>query len=95
MGRIVDELLGGNVIDAVRKYVECGLGNRWFVRTETEYDDGSEIECRGISSLTRLEAVYVRCCVGTTVLILSSRDGFQRKRKSRNAFKFVVGIAGE
>ncbi|MDF2938705.1 MAG: hypothetical protein K0Q90_4078 [Paenibacillaceae bacterium] len=24
-----------------KKYVEIGLGNRWFIRTETEYPDGS------------------------------------------------------
>ncbi|MEK3747390.1 DUF3977 family protein [Paenibacillus sp. FSL E2-8871] len=24
------------------KYIEFGLGNTWFIRTETELEDGSE-----------------------------------------------------
>ncbi|MEH7215922.1 DUF3977 family protein, partial [Bacillus toyonensis] len=26
------------------KYIEIGIGNRWFVRTETENTDGTEFE---------------------------------------------------
>ncbi|MGR5905201.1 DUF3977 family protein [Bacillus paranthracis] len=30
------------------KYIEIGIGNKWFVRTETENKDGTEFEERGI-----------------------------------------------
>ncbi|MCZ8517047.1 DUF3977 family protein [Paenibacillus filicis] len=26
------------------KYIEIGLGNTWIVRTESEFNDGSEIK---------------------------------------------------
>lgn len=29
------------------KYVERGLGNTWFLRTETELEDGTEFEAKG------------------------------------------------
>lgn len=36
-------LLGGKCARYM-KYIEFGLGNTWFIRTETELEDGSEFE---------------------------------------------------
>lgn len=30
------------------KYIEFGIGNTWIVRTETEFEDGTEYEQKGI-----------------------------------------------
>lgn len=36
----------------MKKYVEIGFGNMWFIRTEIEHDNGQETEHRGIGRLT-------------------------------------------
>jgi len=78
----------------MKKYIEIGFGNTWFVRTEIEDDNGDETEHKGIGRLTRIEGVYLRVWVGQTVFILSSNKGFQKMRKNRKTFKLVLGIAG-
>ena len=42
------------------KYIEIGIGNKWFVRTETENKDGTEFEERGIIKPIYFESLYVR-----------------------------------
>jgi hypothetical protein len=34
--------------ELILKYIEFGLGNTWLIRTETELDDGTENEEKGI-----------------------------------------------
>ena len=70
----------------MKKYVEIGIGNRWIVRTEIEHEDGTESEYRGISHLSKIQGVYLRVWVWRTVLIVSSNEGFKRRRKDRRAF---------
>lgn len=43
------------------KYIEIGIGNTWFVRTETENKDGTEFEERGIINLFILSLYMYEC----------------------------------
>lgn len=52
------------------KYIEFGLGNKWFIRTETEIDDGTEYEEKGIVRPIRFQSAYIRIWICKTVLIL-------------------------
>lgn len=79
----------------MKKYVEIGFGNTWFIRTEIEDENGEETEHRGFGHLTKVDGVYLRVWVGQEVNIWSSNEGFTKMRKNRNAFKFLFGIAGE
>lgn len=74
------------------KYIEFGIGNRWLVRTETEFADGSEKEQRGINGPIRLHSIYFRIWVGKTVIILNSREGIIHMKKQRIQFKLVLGL---
>lgn len=75
------------------KYIEFGIGNRWLVRTETEFADGSETERKGIEWPVRPESVYVRLWIGRQVYILSTKGGFSRKIKPRRTFKLILGVS--
>ncbi|MFB9328930.1 DUF3977 family protein [Paenibacillus aurantiacus] len=74
------------------KYIEIGLGNTWIVRTETELPDGSEREQKGIIRPIIFHSIYLRIWLGNTVMIWDSKEGFKRTRKSRNAFKLILGM---
>ncbi|UUZ97727.1 DUF3977 family protein [Paenibacillus sp. P25] len=69
-----------------------GFGNKWLIRTETELDDGTEFEEKGITGPIRFHSVYVRMWIGKTVLILDLQQGFKVRKKGRNALKFIFGI---
>lgn len=84
-----------NVGRDVAKYIEGGIGTRWLVRTETEHADGTESEHRGVERLSVVRGVYLRVWLRKTVYVISTRDGFKQNRKSRIAFKGVVGIEGD
>ncbi|WP_218094560.1 DUF3977 family protein [Paenibacillus solanacearum] len=77
------------------KYIEFGIGNRWLVRTETELEDGSETEARGIVRPILYHSFYFRIWVGKTVWIWSSKEGFKKTAKSRHAFKLIFGIVSD
>ncbi|EJR63160.1 hypothetical protein IIO_02257 [Bacillus cereus VD115] len=74
------------------KYIEIGIGNRWFVRTETENTDGTEIEEKGIVKPIYFESFYVRVWVRKTCFIFDTKEGFKKVRKSRAEYKFIIGI---
>jgi hypothetical protein len=42
------------------KFIEFGIGNNWLIRTETELEDGSEFEEKGIIGPIRLHSTYLR-----------------------------------
>ena len=63
------------------KYIEIGIGNRWFVRTETENKDGTEFEERGIIKPIYFESLYVRMWFRKTCLILIRKKGLKRLRR--------------
>ncbi|ULL16124.1 DUF3977 family protein [Paenibacillus sp. H1-7] len=61
----------------VKKYIEIGLGNRWFARTEYEREDGTEFERRGMDFPNKFESVYLRIWMGKRVLIWDSKEGMR------------------
>jgi len=75
------------------KYIEFGIGNTWFIRTETELRDGTEIEQRGIVRPVRFRSAYLRIWLGKTVYIWDTREGFKKTKKARRTFKFILGLA--
>ncbi|HGH1672321.1 MULTISPECIES: DUF3977 family protein [Bacillus] len=75
------------------KFIEIGIGNKWFLRTETELSDGSEFEEKGISYPIKFQSVYIRIWIRKTVLIIDSKEGIKKTKKKRNAFKIILGIA--
>ncbi|MBW8348504.1 DUF3977 family protein [Bacillus sp. IITD106] len=74
------------------KFVEFGLGNTWFIRTETELNDGTEFEEKGIIGPIKIQSLYLRIWIGKTVFILDSKEGFKKTKKNRNEIKFIFGI---
>lgn len=76
----------------ILKYIEFGLGNSWLIRTETELDDGTEFEEKGIVGEIKLQSLYLRIWIGRTVLILDVKEGMKISKKGRNSFKLIVGI---
>ncbi|MBS4195964.1 DUF3977 family protein [Lederbergia citri] len=74
------------------KFVEFGLGNKWFIRTETELKDGTEFEEKGIIRPIKIQSIYLRIWLGKTAFILDSKDGFKKTKKNRNEIKLLFGI---
>ena len=74
------------------KFVEFGLGNKWFIRTETELNDGTEFEDKGIIGPIKIQSLYLRIWIGKTVFILDSKDGFKKTKKNLKEIKLLFGI---
>lgn len=74
------------------KYIEFGIGNTWLVRTETELEDGTEFEEKGVKGPVQFKSLYVRVWIGRTVLIWDLKEGFKRFEKDRKKFKVILGI---
>jgi hypothetical protein len=74
------------------KYIEVGIGNTWLVRTETELEDGTEYEEKGVKGPLHFKSVYVRLWIGRKVLIWDLKEGYKRVEKSRRKFKVIIGI---
>lgn len=72
------------------KYIECGLGNTWFIRTETELEDGTEFEEKGIVKPIRFRSLYIRIWIGKTVVILDLKQGFKKVRKVITRLKLFL-----
>ena len=77
------------------KYIEVGIGNRWFIRTETEREDGTEFEQKGVVKPIYFESLYLRVWFRKTCLIFDSKEGFKKMRKNRNEYKFILGIVSK
>ncbi|WP_243522113.1 DUF3977 family protein [Bacillus pseudomycoides] len=77
------------------KYIEVGIGNRWFIRTETEREDGTEFEQKGIVKPIYFKSLYLRIWFQKTCLIFDSKEGFKKMRKNRNEYKFIFGIVSK
>ena len=74
------------------KFIEFGIGNKWLIRTETELEDGTEFEEKGIVHPIKIQSFYIRIWFGKRVLIVDTKEGFKKKRKQRNTMKMIVGI---
>lgn len=78
----------------MQTFFECGFGNRWFLRTEVEREDGTEYELKGWVGPMTFQSVYLRVWLGKQVWILDSLDGLKHQSKSRTAIKVIFGIRG-
>lgn len=78
----------------LKKFIEIGIGNTWFIRTEIEHEDGTETEVKGIARPFKLKSVYLRLWIRRRVLILDLREGIKIQTKSRNEFKLILGFYG-
>lgn len=78
----------------MKKYVEFGIGNKWFARTELERDGGHETEHKGISMPNKVESLYIRIWIKYTVIIIDSKEGIKKYKKSRKGFKILLGLSG-
>lgn len=74
------------------KFIEIGIGNTWIVRTETELEDGSEFEERGIKGAIIFESFYLRIWFLKTIIILDSKEALKKMKKKRNSLKLLLGI---
>lgn len=77
------------------KYIEAGIGNKWFVRTEIETDQGEEHEEKGIKGPINLQSFYLRFWIGKTVFIFDSKEGFKKAQKNNKKFKLIFGIVSK
>ncbi|WHX51442.1 DUF3977 family protein [Paenibacillus woosongensis] len=74
------------------RYIEFGIGNKWLIRTETELNDGTEFEVRGIVRPIQFQSAYIRIWIRKTVLIIDLKQGLKVTKKNRNEFKIIFGI---
>jgi hypothetical protein len=73
-------------------YIEFGIGNKWLLRTETELEDGSEYEEKGLKGPIRFQSVYIRVWIGKRAFVLDSSEGLKQARKKRKAVKVIIGV---
>lgn len=76
----------------MQRFFECGIGNRWLLRTEIETDDGREYELKGWVGPLNFQSLYLRLWLGKQVWILDSLDGVKRQVKPKSAVKLIFGI---
>jgi Protein of unknown function (DUF3977) len=74
------------------KFIEFRLGNKWFIRTETEINKGAEFEEKGIVLPINLQSIYLRIWIKKSVFILDSKEGYKKTKKNRYDFKVLIGI---
>jgi len=77
------------------KYIEFGIGNTLLIRTETELEDGTEYEERGVKGPVIYHSIYLRLWLGKFVLILDSKEGLKRQYKTQSNIKLIVGIVSK
>lgn len=75
------------------KFIEFGIGNTWLVRTETELEDGTEFEEKGIIGPVKINSFYIRIWIAKTVILFDTKEGFKRIKKKRNRIKFIFGFS--
>lgn len=74
------------------KFIEIGIGNKWFIRTEIELSDGKEFEVKGVVRPISFQSAYIRIWILKTVFILDMKQGFKKVKKNRTTFKLIFGI---
>ncbi|KAA0549827.1 DUF3977 family protein [Bacillus sp. BGMRC 2118] len=74
------------------KYIEIGIGNTWLVRTETELEDGTEYEEKGIIGPIQFHSVYFRIWFHRTVYIFDIKEGFKCMKKKDKKWKWIIGV---
>ena len=76
----------------IRIFTEIGFGNASFISTEIEKGT-RERRVRGCVRM-HVQGVYLRLWVGRRVWIISTRQGYETRTKSRSTFKFLLGVEG-
>jgi hypothetical protein len=66
-----------------------------LIRTETELDDGTEFEEKGIEGPIKLQSLYIRIWIGSTVSLIDSKEGFKRMKKNRKELKLILGMVSK
>jgi hypothetical protein len=61
------------------KFIDFGIVNKWLIRTETEWEDGSECEEKGIKGPIKFHSIYLRVWLGKVVFMLGSKGGLKKK----------------
>lgn len=77
----------------MKVYAEIGLGNETVC--STEYEEGDhEYRVPRFEVPPVVRGYYLRAWIGKRVMILSTNDGLQFRRKDRNKIKLLFGVAG-
>lgn len=79
----------------IKIYAEIGYGNDTLFSTEFVREDGREYRLSRFVEPERVTEYYLRFWVFKTVFIVSTKDGFKRKKKKENRFKVLFGVGGE
>jgi hypothetical protein len=75
-------------------FAEVGIGNDTFLSTEFE-EEGNEYRVPKFIKPKKVTEYYLRFWIFKNVFILSTKNGFELKRKDRNKIKILFGIGGE
>ena len=78
----------------MKKFREIGYGNRWFIRTEFEHEDGTEIEVKGFTKPFSLRSVYIRVWIEKKALIIDTKEGIKFVNKKEKKVKILLGFFG-
>jgi hypothetical protein len=74
-------------------FAEIGFGNESFFSTEIEEGD-SEYRIPKFIKPKKIDGFYFRFWIFKTVFILSTKNGFEIKKKDRNKLKILFGLSG-
>lgn len=74
-------------------YAEVGIGNDTFLSTEIEEGE-KEYRISKLIKPEKIDGYYLRFWIFKKVFILSTNNGFEVNRKSRNRFKILFGMSG-
>lgn len=75
-------------------FAEIGFGNDTFLSTEIEEEENEYRVPRFILP-KKIKGIYLRFWIGKTVYVLSTNNGWEIKKKSKNKLKILFGVSGE
>lgn len=80
-------------------FAEIGYGNDTFLSTEIEiWEDGDEIEEKRVTGFVlaeNIKEIYLRVWIGEKIYAVSSKYGFNIRKKDKKKIKFLFGVGGE
>ncbi len=74
-------------------YAEIGIGNESFLSTEFE-EGKKEWRVKGFKPPKKVTSFYIRIWIFKRVLVISFFNGMFLRKKTKNKFKFVLGLGG-
>jgi len=75
-------------------FAEIGFGNDSFLSTEFEEGE-NEYRVPKFVKPSIIRGYYIRFWIGKQVIVLSTNDWFETRKKDRNKLKILFGISGE